>query len=605
LYNNGVGATLVSHSIQNTAVGSKALYANTIGSNNTAFGSIALQENTTGSQNTAIGRTAMFHNLTGNFNTAVGFEALPSNVSGGSNVAVGYASLFLNDSGVSNVAVGRTALRNNIGGNQNVALGRSAIFFNTTGSQNTSVGTSAMQSNETGNYNSALGFFALLNNIRGDKNTGVGWGADVLYDSLINATAIGFNAKVSTSNSLVLGGTGADVVNVAIGATTTNAYGHGGVNRILEVHNDATVVNAQSQVILSTDGSAGSMGGITWAGAKITAPQKIAGFIGNVYEAASTNASPSASLTFYTTNAGTLSEKVRINNAGNVGIGTTTPNAPLQFANIGANRKIVLWETTNNDHQYYGFGINGATLRYQVDDVTASHKFYAGTSPTTSNELMRIQGSGDVGIGTSATASAYGHGGTNKILELKNTAPAGGNVQSHLILSTSATSGSMGGITWAGTGLSGEQRTGFIGTIYETANQTRLSFYNRDNAGALNERFYIQGTGNAWLAGTLTQASDARLKKNIQPLSSTLKNLNQINGYTYNWIKEQKDNEHQIGLLAQEVQKIYPQLVKENNKGELSVNYTGLIPVLLEGMKEQQKQIDELKKVVQQLIKNK
>jgi hypothetical protein len=284
---------------------------------------------------------------------------------------------------------------------------------------------------------------------------------------------------------------------------------------------------------------------------------------------------------------------------GNLGLGITTPNAPLQFANTVLNRKIVLWENGDNNHEYYGFGINGAVLRYQVSATLENHIFYAGTSPTTSNELLRIQGSGDVGIGTSTAASAYGHGGTNKILELKNTAPAGSNVQSHLILSTTANSGSMGGITWAGTGLSGEQRTGFIGNVYETANQTRLTFYNRDNAGVLNERFYIQGTGNAWLAGTLTQASDARLKKNIQPLFSTLKNLNQLNGYTYNWINEQKDNEQQIGLLAQEVQKIYPQLVKQNDKGELSVNYTGLVPVLIEAIKDQQKQIDELKKAIQ------
>jgi trimeric autotransporter adhesin len=129
-----------------------------------------------------------------------------------------------------------------------------------------------------------------------------------------------------------------------------------------------------------------------------------------------------------------------------------------------------------------------------------------------------------------------------------------------------------------------------------------LSFFTRDNAGALAERFYIQGTGNAWLAGTLTQASDARLKKNIKILSPTLNNLSQLHGYTYDWINEQKDNEQQIGLLAQEVQKIYPQLVKQNSSGELSVNYSGLVPVLLEGIKEQQKQIDELKLLVQKLL---
>lgn len=55
----------------------------------------------------------------------------------------------------------------------------------------------------------------------------------------------------------------------------------------------------------------------------------------------------------------------------------------------------------------------------------------------------------------------------------------------------------------------------------------------------------------------------------------------------------------------QEVQKVYPELVKENNNGELSVNYIGLIPVLVEGMKEQQRQLDEQRKLIDELIRNK
>ncbi len=87
-----------------------------------------------------------------------------------------------------------------------------------------------------------------------------------------------------------------------------------------------------------------------------------------------------------------------ITGTGNVGIGTNTPNAPLQFNNAALNRKIVLYETANNNHQFYGLGINGFTFRYQVDGTSASHVFYAATGTTTSNELMRITGTGNVNV---------------------------------------------------------------------------------------------------------------------------------------------------------------------------------------------------------------
>ncbi|MEZ4904819.1 MAG: hypothetical protein R2822_25250 [Spirosomataceae bacterium] len=91
--------------------------------------------------------------------------------------------------------------------------------------------------------------------------------------------------------------------------------------------------------------------------------------------------------------------------SGNVGIRTTNPNAPLQFANSLADRKIVMYEQQNNDNQFTGFGVGNGFLRYQLPNTTDFHGFYAGTSPTTSDELMRIQGNGNVGIGTSTFAT--------------------------------------------------------------------------------------------------------------------------------------------------------------------------------------------------------
>ncbi len=84
---------------------------------------------------------------------------------------------------------------------------------------------------------------------------------------------------------------------------------------------------------------------------------------------------------------------------GNLGIGNMQPNGSLQFNNIFKNRKIVLLEDANNDNQFYGLGINASAMRYQVGSTSASHVFYAGTGTSSSDELMRINGNGNVGIG--------------------------------------------------------------------------------------------------------------------------------------------------------------------------------------------------------------
>ena len=107
--------------------------------------------------------------------------------------------------------------------------------------------------------------------------------------------------------------------------------------------------------------------------------------------------------------------------------------------------------------------------------------------------------------------------------------------------------------------------------------------------------FVVNYDGSATLSGDLTINSDARLKSNIISLGSTLAKLLMIDGKSYTM----KTNESQskIGLLAQDVQKAFPELVKTANDSNqtLSVNYQGLIPVLINAIKEQQKQIKELK----------
>jgi len=98
-----------------------------------------------------------------------------------------------------------------------------------------------------------------------------------------------------------------------------------------------------------------------------------------------------------------------------------------------------------------------------------------------------------------------------------------------------------------------------------------------------------------FLAGIITatdfnSTSDINIKKNIKPILSPIPKLLQLNGVHFNWIS---DNRPSMGVIAQDVEKVFPELVCENNDHK-TVNYNGLIGVLIECIKDQQKQIDEL-----------
>lgn len=115
-------------------------------------------------------------------------------------------------------------------------------------------------------------------------------------------------------------------------------------------------------------------------------------------------------------------------------------------------------------------------------------------------------------------------------------------------------------------------------------------------------------TGNVTIAGDLNVNSDARLKANIISLGGTLSKLLQIDGKSYT-MKKDVNEKQKIGLIAQDIEKVFPELVSESS-GVKSVNYQGLVPVLINALKEQdekikiqQLQIDELKNLVQEIIK--
>lgn len=131
--------------------------------------------------------------------------------------------------------------------NANAFFGYQSGNANTIGTNNTAMGDQALKVTTTGTNNVALGYRAGLTNTTGGNNTLIGYQANVSAAALSNATAIGYNAVVGASNSLVLGGTGADAVNVGIGTTTPSVKID--VDGALALRPSSTSITADNQAV--------------------------------------------------------------------------------------------------------------------------------------------------------------------------------------------------------------------------------------------------------------------------------------------------------------------------------------------------------------------
>lgn len=181
-----------------------------------------------------------------------------------------------------------------------------------------------------------------------------------------------------------------------------------------------------------------------------------------------------------------------ITSAGRLGLNNIViPHAEIHFPNIINNRRILLWEEANNDHQFYGIGINAGVMRYQVSNGS-SHVFYAATSATASDELMRVNANGSFTAGRVNTVSnvhsiAMGYG--NDVSGPTAFALGGNNIVS-------------GGLSFA----IGSQNT--ISSVYSTAIGNSITL-NANNSFALGQNIQVNsgGTGSV----TMIDGSGASL----------------------------------------------------------------------------------------------
>ena len=639
-----------------TAYGYQALF-NNLASNNTAIGGNTLYSNTTGSANVATGTNALSFNTIGGLNTASGIGALYNNVAGSNATAVGYnAMVFTNNTTTpftnSDVAVGYEALRGsptpsaNTGnfntasgyqtlwsissGNNNSAVGYRALYSNSTGDDNTATGTDALYSN-TASYNTANGFYAMRNNTLGTTNTAIGATALYFNTTAGKNTAIGYNALYTQSFSN--GGAAWNSQNTAIGdsalfynqPTTTS---NGSFN---------TAVGNQS-LRSNTTGYQNTVLG-NQAGYGLTAGSNNV-FIG--YQAGYNETTGSNKL--YIANSSSNPPLIYGDfSTARIGLGTVTPAEKLEI-----NGNLLF---TGTSTIYSGTGTNlslrpgdgtgsGGSLTIRGGNAGIASGGAGGDLNLTGGANLPSGGAGYGGLGVPGNINingSYGYnsvggavnikGGATSCWSLVSGSHADVNITGGINLATTDAASIVvqGGYT-IGTSCPPPGATGGNIVIQSglgsgTGTTGNIQLLNGNvGIGTSAPSSKLEVCGNTRIIGTLnvsstvssssgiTCPSDIRYKQNISPLKNSLNNLVQLQGVNYYWKVNEFPNMNftdkmQMGFIAQDVEKIFPEMVFTDVAGYKSIDYSRLTPVLVETIKEQQQIVENQQKAIDDLLK--
>ncbi|MBI1929621.1 tail fiber domain-containing protein [Candidatus Poribacteria bacterium] len=308
-------------------------------------------------------------------------------------------------------------------------------------------------------------------------------------------------------------------------------------------------------------------------------------------------------------------EALRIKTAGNVGIGTTSPAQKLDVngsatisgtVGIGTSSPATplhVQSASTGDATRFRLTNTGMSGRsWDIGALSNPGGFTAGSlgiaDMTADAWRLLIDPSGNVGIGTTSPASLLGLAhGTRPTITFSNNgfavpgAPLANSNGDKLLFWDASDYRAAIGINSNELWLQSGGSTGGI-----------VSFYTRDTSAAPLERMRITSTGNVGIGTTsptqklevagnvlanayLTPSSE-RWKTNIKPIENALDKVQRLRGVSYDW---KADGQHNIGLIAEEVGEVIPEVVayEANGKDAKSVDYARLVAVLIEAIKEQ------------------
>lgn len=228
-----------------------------------------------------------------------------------------------------------------------------------------------------------------------------------------------------------------------------------------------------------------------------------------------------------------------------------------------------------------GFG-GSVIAQSRIDSLTdgtaygSIMRLYTNNTSNTLTERMRINSSGRVGIGTTSPG---------RMLHVNGGSSNDGGIK----LETTATATNF----WSGIEMKTPNATSFIFTASGDSTGTIKFLPASSVKASLNATSFICA-GDVVAYGS---PSDITLKKNIKPLENSLDKIKNLQGVSFTWKKPGLSNiVDDIGFIAQDVKNVLPTLVRENEDGKLSMRHQGVIPILVEAIKELEARVKELEK---------
>ena len=323
-----------------------------------------------------------------------------------------------------------------------------------------------------------------------------------------------------------------------------------------------------------------------------------------------------------------------INSSGKVGIGTTSPSKMLHIINTA--NELIYIESPDANADIVGADTGGST---RLRSASGIFQFFTGGSASSASAssatfAMEIDANQRVGIGTTApyerlyvnceddtspgivsnpastngaVAYAIGYGDANRdyLCTWGMDHSSGGNVFGYGVKPDGSTSEAF---------INSADNANFKrGALYF---DDELKFFNAsaqtgtiDTSITMTERFRVDASGDGFFDGDVvafsTTVSDIRLKDNVKTIDNALDKVMSLRGVEFDWNATSKKGQHDIGLIAQEVQKVLPEVViekklcmgdmKKNKKDYKTVDYEKIVGVLVEAVKELKQEIEDLK----------